>query len=162
LLISRWAPPYAPKEFIEKYHGKFDSGWDVVRQENFERQKAMGIISADAVLPPANPGIQAWSDLNDIQRNVYCRLQETFAGFLDHADHHLGRLMTALEAMQLSDNTLIVLVSDNGASQEGLRDGTANTDRYRNDFPDTVAAQLPKIDEIGGPLHENHCPVGWS
>ncbi len=86
------APLHAPKEYIEKYHGKFDQGWDQVRQETFERQKKMGIISADAVLPPPNPGIQAWSDLNDDQRTVYCRLQECFAGFLDHTDHHLGRL----------------------------------------------------------------------
>ena len=83
------APLHAPKEYIDKYKGKFDQGWDKVREETFERQKQMGLIRGNAVLPPANPGIQPWTDLNDNQRKVYCRLQETFAGFLDHADHHL-------------------------------------------------------------------------
>ncbi|NJN70956.1 MAG: arylsulfatase, partial [Nitrospira sp.] len=156
------APLHAPKEYIEKYHGKFDQGWDQVRQETFERQKKMGIISPDTVLPPTNPGIQAWADLNETQRKVYCRLQETFAGFLDHADHHLGRLFTTLEEMGISDDTLIILVSDNGASQEGLRDGTANTDRYRNYFPDTVEEMIGKLDEMGGPSTDPHYPMGWA
>lgn len=156
------APLHAPKEFIEKYKGRFDQGWDQVRQETFERQKAMGVIAADAVLPPANPGIQAWSEMNDTQRKVYCRLQETFAGFLDHTDHHLGRLLDALETMNLRDDTLVVLISDNGASQEGLRDGTANTDRYRNYYPDTVEEMIDIIDEIGGPSTDPHYPMGWA
>jgi len=156
------APLHAPKEFIKKYHGKFDSGWDVVRQETFERQKEMGVIPADSILPPPNPGVQAWSELNETQRKVYCRLQETFAGFVDHADHHLGRLMVAIEEMQLRDNTVILLVSDNGASQEGLQNGTANTDRYRNYFPDTVEEMIDKLDEIGGPSTDPHYPKGWA
>lgn len=156
------APLHAPKEFIDKYKGRFDQGWDEVRRETFERQKKMGIISAEAVLPPANPGIQAWADLNDTQRKVYCRLQETFAGFLNHADHHLGRLFDALDTMELRDDTLIVLVSDNGASQEGLRNGTANTDRYRNYFPDTVEEMVGQLDEIGGPSTDPHYPMGWA
>ena len=161
-LAAAHAPLHAPKEYIEKYHGKFDQGWDQVRQETFERQKQMGIISADAVLPPPNPGIQAWSDLNDDQRTVYCRLQECFAGFLDHTDHHLGRLLDALDNMQLRDDTLILFVSDNGASQEGLRDGTANTDRFRNYFPDTVEEMLGKLDELGSPSTDPHYPMGWA
>ncbi|MCR9293479.1 MAG: sulfatase-like hydrolase/transferase [bacterium] len=156
------APLHAPKEFIEKYKGRFDQGWDQVRRETFERQKKMGIIAVDAVLPPANPGIQAWSELNETQRKVYCRLQEAFAGFLDHADHHLGRLFDALDAMELTDDTLIVLVSDNGASQEGLRDGTANTDRFRNYYPDTVEEMIGKLDEIGSPSTDPHYPMGWA
>jgi len=156
------APLHAPKEYIEKYKGKFDRGWDKVREEVFERQKRMGIVPASAVLPPANPGIQAWADLNDRQRKVYCRLQETFAGFMDHADHHIGRLLTALDDLKIRDNTLIMLVSDNGASQEGLRDGTCNTDRYRNYFPDTVAEMIGHLDEIGSPATDPHYPMGWS
>jgi arylsulfatase len=153
---------HAPKEYIEKYRGKFDKGWDAVRTETFERQKQMGIIAADAVLPPPNPGIQAWADLNETQRTVYCRLQEVFAGFLDHTDHHLGRLVNAIDAMGLRDDTLILLVSDNGASQEGLRDGTANTDRFRNYSPDTVEEIIGKLDELGSPSTDPHYPMGWA
>ncbi len=156
------APLHAPKEFIEKYKGKFDQGWDKVREETFERQKKLGIIPKDSVLPPANPGIQAWADLTADQKKVYCRLQEVFAGFLDHTDHHLGRLFAALDEMGLRDDTLIVLVSDNGASQEGLRNGTLNTDRYRNYFPDTVEEMLEKLDEAGGPSTDPHYPMGWA
>ncbi len=161
-LAAAHAPLHAPKEFIKKYHGKFDSGWNKVRQETFERQKAMGVIPADAILPPPNAGIQEWSELNETQRKVYCRLQETFAGFLDHTDHHLGRLFIALEEMEIRDNTMILLVSDNGASQEGLRDGTANTDRFRNYFPDKVEEMIGKLDEIGGPSTDPHYPMGWA
>ncbi len=156
------APLHAPREFIEKYRGQFDQGWDKVREETFERQKTLGIIPANSVLPPANPGVQAWAELTDAQRKVYCRLQETFAGFLDHADHHLGRLLTALDEMEIRDNTLIMLVSDNGASQEGLRDGTCNTDRFRNYFPDTVEEMIGQLDRIGSAATDPHYPMGWA
>ena len=156
------APLHAPKEFISKYKGKFDQGWDKVREETFERQKKLGIIPQHAVLPPANPGVQRWVDLTSDEKTVYCRLQEVFAGFVDHADHHLGRVFTALDEMGIRDNTLIVLVSDNGASQEGLRNGTLNTDRYRNYFPDTVEEMIKKLDEAGGPSTDPHYPMGWA
>jgi arylsulfatase len=156
------APLHAPKEFIAKYKGKFDQGWDLVRKETFERQKAMGIIPKDAVLPSSNPGIQAWADLNADQKQVYCRLQEVFAGFVDHADYHLGRVFDALDEMGIRDNTLIALVSDNGASQEGLQNGTLNTDRYRNYFPDTIDEMLKKLDAAGGPSTDPHYPMGWA
>ena len=114
------------------------------------------------MLPPANPGVQAWADLTADQKKVYCRLQEVFAGFVDHADHHLGRVFAALDEMGLRDNTLIMLVSDNGASQEGLQNGTLNTDRYRNYFPDTVEEMFEKLDEAGGPSTDPHYPMGWA
>jgi len=154
------APLHAPKVFIEKYKGKFDQGWDKVREETFERQKKLGIIPLNAILPPANPGVQAWSDLNDVQRKVYTRLQEVFAGFVDHADVQIGRLMAALDAMGIRENTLIIVVSDNGASQEGLRNGTANTDRYRNYFPDTVEEMSKLLDKLGGPETDPHLSHG--
>jgi arylsulfatase A-like enzyme len=156
------APLHAPKGFIEKYKGKFDQGWDKVREETFERQKKLGIIPPNAVLPPANPGVQAWSELNDVQRKVYTRLQQVFAGFLDHADTQIGRLTASLDAMGIRENTLIIVVSDNGASQEGLRNGTANTDRYRNYFPDTVEEMSQLLDKLGGPETDPHYPMGWS
>ena len=156
------APLHAPKEFIAKYKGKFDQGWDKVREETLERQKRLGIVPKNALLPPANPGIPAWGTLTESQKKVYCRLQEVFAGFLDHADHHLGRVLNALEEMGIRDNTLIMLVSDNGASQEGLANGTFNTDRYRNYFPDTVEEMLDKLDEAGSPSTDPHYPLGWA
>ena len=156
------APLHAPKFFIEKYRGKFDQGWDKAREETFERQRKMGVIPLSAELPPRNPGVEAWSDLSDTQRKVYARLEEVFAGFLDHADSQLGRLTAALDAMGIRDNTLIILVSDNGASQEGLKNGTANTDRYRNYFPDTVEEMSKLLDKLGGPETDPHYPMGWS
>lgn len=156
------APLHAPKGFIAKYQGKFDQGWDKVREETFERQKKLGIIPQNAVLPPANVGVPAWSDLSANQKKVYCRLQEVFAGFVDHADHHLGRVFAALDELGIGDNTLIIVVSDNGASQEGLANGTLNTDRYRNYFPDTVEEMLEKLDDAGGPSTDPHYPMGWA
>ncbi|MDR3473293.1 MAG: arylsulfatase, partial [Devosia sp.] len=156
------APLHAPKAFIDKYRGQFDQGWDKVREETFERQKKMGVIPANSELPERNPGVDAWSDLNDTQRKVYTRLQEVFAGYLDHADAQIGRLTAALNEMGLRDNTLIMVVSDNGASQEGLRNGTANTDRYRNYFPDTVDEMSTMLDKLGGPETDPHYPMGWA
>jgi arylsulfatase len=153
---------HAPKGFIAKYQGMFDQGWDKVREETFERQKKLGIIPQNAVLPPANVGVPAWSDLSANQKKVYCRLQEVFAGFVDHADHHLGRVFAALDELGIGDNTLIIVVSDNGASQEGLANGTLNTDRYRNYFPDTVEEMLEKLDDAGGPSTDPHYPMGWA
>jgi len=156
------APLHAPKAYIEKYRGRFDQGWDKVREETFERQKAMGIIAPDTELPPRNPGVQAWHELTAAQRTVYTRLQEVFAGFVDHTDHQIGRLIAALDAMGIRDNTLILVLSDNGASQEGLRDGTANTDRYRNYNPESVEEILPLLDKLGGPETDPHYPMGWA
>ena len=156
------APLHAPKKHIEKYRGRFDQGWDKVREETLARQKKLGIISADTQLPPRNPGIRAWDDLNANEKTVYTRLQEVFAGFVDHADKHIGRLIDELDKLGIRDNTLVIVVSDNGASQEGLRDGTANTDRFRNYNPDTVEEMLTLVDKLGGPETDPHYPMGWA
>ena len=156
------APLHAPKEYIDKYRGRFDQGWDKVREQTFERQKKLGIMPANAMLPPANPGVQPWDDLNADQRKVYAKLQEVFAGFLDHADHEIGRLYSALDELGITEHTLIILTSDNGASQEGLRDGTLNTDRYRNYFPDTVEEMIKNLDAAGSASTDPHYPMGWS
>jgi len=146
----------------EKYRGRFNQGWDHLRDETLERQKELGIISPQTELPPRNPGVRAWDDLNANEKTVYTRLQEVFAGFLDHTDHHIGRLIDAVDEMGIRDNTLVIVVSDNGASQEGLRDGTANTDRYRNYHPDTVEEMLPLLEILGGPETDPHYPRGWA
>ncbi|MGB5241540.1 MAG: sulfatase-like hydrolase/transferase, partial [Prochlorococcaceae cyanobacterium] len=136
-LGANHAPLHAPKEFIDKYRGKFDQGWDKVREETFARQKKLGIIPQEAKLTPRDPMIKAWADLSEPQKKLYARLQEAYAGMLEHADDNLGRLFASLDELGIRDNTLIIVVSDNGASQEGLQDGVTNTDRYRNFNPET-------------------------
>ncbi len=156
------APLHAPKEFLEKYRGKFDAGWDVEREATFARQKEIGVIPKDAKLPPRNPEIAAWTDLKDVEKKVACRLQEAYAAMLDHTDHHLGRLFAALDELEISDNTLIVVVSDNGASQEGLRHGVTNTDRFRNYMPETPEEMILLLELIGGPQADALYPMGWA
>ncbi len=156
------APLHAPKSYVDKYNGRFDAGWDAAREETLRKQKAMGLVPADTELPPRNPGVPAWADLTPDQKTVYTRLEQVFAGYLDHADHHLGRLFAALDDMKIRDNTLIIVVSDNGASQEGLQNGTANTDRYRNYNPDSVKEILGQLDKLGGPQTDPHYPMGWA
>jgi arylsulfatase A-like enzyme len=156
------APLHSPKANMEKYKGRFDKGWDEVRRETFEKQKSMGIIPANSVLPERNPGVQAWDELNDTQKKVYTRLQETFAGFLDHADAQIGRLMQSLDELGIRENTLVIVVSDNGASQEGLQHGTVSTDRYRNYNPDTPEEMIKYLDKIGSEESDPHYPIGWA
>ncbi|MFO0912759.1 MAG: arylsulfatase [Pirellulales bacterium] len=160
-LGANHAPLHAPPEFIQKYRGRFDQGWDQVREETLARQKALGIVPAATQLAPRDPQVRPWAELNETQRRVYCRLQETYAGMLDHADHHLGRLLTALDELGVRDNTLILVVSDNGASQEGLQHGVTNTDRYRNFFPEPVEEMVQHLDAIGSPSTDPHYPMGW-
>jgi arylsulfatase len=161
-LGANHAPLHAPAEFITKYRGRFDHGWDAVRAETFARQQELGIVPREARLSARDPLIPAWEELNDTQRQVYARLQEAYAGMLDHADHHLGRLFAALDELGLRENTLVMVVSDNGASQEGLLDGVTNTDRYRNFNPETVEEMAKVLDEIGSPATDPLYPMGWS
>jgi arylsulfatase len=161
-LGANHAPLHAPRPYIEKYKGKFDQGWDQVREETLARQKAMGIVPNDTVLAPRDPQVRAWEDLNPTEKAVHNRLQETFAGMLDHADANIGRLFDALDQMGIRDNTLILVTSDNGASQEGLQHGVTNTDRYRNYSPETVEQMVGKLDLIGGPETDPHYPMGWA
>jgi arylsulfatase A-like enzyme len=155
------APLHAPKAFIEKYRGKFDMGWDAARKQIFERQKTMGIIPKNALLPPGNEDTREWNSLTTVEKKVYARLQEVFAGYLDHADQQIGRLVAVLDEMHIRDNTMILVMSDNGASREG-EEGTINTDRYRNLTPQSAEEMLPHFDEIGGPASDPHYPKEWS
>jgi arylsulfatase A-like enzyme len=156
------APHHAPREFIDKYKGRFDRGWDVEREEVLIRQKEMGIVPPETELAPRNPGIQAWNELSADQRRLYSRMQEVFAGFMDHTDHHIGRFLDFLEETRQLDNTLIVLLSDNGASQEGYWHGSLNENRFFNALPESLEECLAGIDELGGPRTFNHYPRGWA
>jgi arylsulfatase len=156
------APLHAPKKYIEMYKGKFDKGWDKVREETLARQKQMGIVPANTVLPARNDEIKAWESLSSDERRLFARYQEVFAGFLTHADENIGRLTSFLEANGLLENTIFIIVSDNGASQEGRLQGSFNETLYFNEVPEDMALNLKLIDEMGGPMTYPHYPMGWA
>lgn len=157
------APHQVPKEYIDKYGGRFDQGWDAVRNETLARQKQMGIVPADTMLPPRNPGIQPWNTLSPNEKKVFARMEEVFAGYLDHTDHQIGRLIDDLNKSGQLNNTMIVLLSDNGASQEGGLNGSFNNYVEANGLPnERIDYLLSKIDELGGTDAYNHYPQGWA
>lgn len=159
------APHHVPKEWADKYTGQFDQGWDAVREETFARQKELGVIPQDAVLTERSAGIPAWDEMSDALKPALARQMEVYAGFLAYADHHVGRLLDAIEELGALDNTLVyVIIGDNGASAEGSMHGTTNegfTINHLNEIEDEqyVAAH---IDDIGTPLSYNHYAVGWA
>ncbi len=156
------APHHVPKEWADKYAGKFDDGWDAYRTKTFARQQELGIAPADAELSRHDPDVPEWESLSDDERRLYAREMEVFAGFLAHTDHHIGRLLDFLRKIGELDNTLIMVVSDNGASAEGGVTGTTNEAQFFNNCPEPVEESLAVIDEIGGPKHFNHYPWGWT
>ena len=157
------APHHAPKDWIEKYRGKFDKGWDAVRAETLANQIAKGLVPKGTELTDRPPGVEAWDDLSDDQRKVAARLMETYAGFAEHTDFHTGRLIGALEEIGVLDDTIVIYIAgDNGASAEGGLDGTFNELKALNMIPETVEDILPYLDEIGSPSAFNHYPVGWA
>ena len=147
---------------MEKYRGRYDEGWDVVRERWFERQHELGVIPDEAVLAPRNPGVQAWGEMPENQQRLACRLQEAFAAFLDHTDDQIGRFVDGLRAMGELDNTILVLLSDNGASQEGGAAGTMHEMRHFNGLPETPDEAVAHLDEIGGPHSPSNYPWGWA
>ncbi len=156
------SPHQAPREYIEKYRGRYDRGWDETRRAWFERQQALGIVPPGTTLSPRNPGVPAWDELGEDQRRLFARMQEAFAGFLDHTDVQIGRLLAFLERIEALENTLIVFLSDNGASQEGGQNGVTNELAYFNRMEQSVAEMLPQLDAIGGPHLLNNYPKGWA
>jgi arylsulfatase A-like enzyme len=157
------APHHAPPEWIEKYKGKFDKGWDAIRAETLANQIEKGLVPADTELTDRPPGVEGWDELSDDQRRVGARLMETYAGFAEHTDFHTGRLIDALEEIGVLDDTIVIYIAgDNGASAEGGLDGTFNELKALNGIPETVEDILPHLDEIGSPSAFNHYPVGWA
>ncbi len=156
------SPHHVPKECADKYKGKFDKGWDAYRIETFENQKKLGIIPKNATLSRHDPDVQDWDKLSADERKVYARMMEVFAGFLEHTDHYLGELMDFLKEIGEYDNTLIMLISDNGSSAEGGPTGSVNECRFFNNIDSTVEENLAAIDDIGGPKYFNHFPWGWT
>ena len=156
------APHHVPKEWADRYKGAFDDGWDAYREKVFARQKELGIVPQNAELSRHDPDVPAWESLSDDQRRLYARMMEVFAGFLSHTDHHIGRLLDYLESIGELDNTLIMVISDNGASAEGGPTGTTNEAQFFNNAQEPFEDSLAAIDEIGGPKHFNHYPWGWT
>jgi arylsulfatase A-like enzyme len=156
------SPHHVPKEWADKYKGMFDDGWDAYREKVFARQKEMGLITENAVLSRHDPDVQDWSSLSTDERRLYARMMEVFAGFLEHTDHYLGELIQFLKDIGEYDNTLIMLISDNGSSAEGGPTGMVNEVQFFNNVPATVEQGLAAIDDLGGPKYFNHFPWGWT
>ncbi|MGW6843860.1 arylsulfatase [Streptomyces sp. NPDC054958] len=156
------APHHVPKEWADRYRGRFDDGWDAYRERTFARQKQLGVVPADARLSPRDPDVPTWESLSPEARRLAARMMEVYAGFLSHTDHHLGRLVDFLKETGEFDNTLIMVVSDNGASAEGGVTGTTNEVQFFNNALETLEESLTQIDELGGPTTFNHYPWGWT
>ena len=156
------APHHVAKEWADRYQGQFDDGWDAYRERVFARQKQLGIMPADAELSRHDPDVPDWDSLSPDARRLAARMMEVYAGFLSHTDHHIGRLLDFLKETGQFDNTLIMLVSDNGASPEGGVTGTTNEGQFFNNAPEPLEDSLHKIDELGGPTTFNHYPWGWT
>ena len=157
------APHHTPKEWIEKFKGKFDNGWDTYREETLERQKKLGVVPPDAKLTARSKGLPAWDSLNADQKRLYARMMEVFAGYGAHCDHELGRVVDAVKQLPDSDNTLIIYIAgDNGASAEGGLEGSLCENLFFNGFSEKWQDNLKAIDELGGPKHFNHFPSAWA
>jgi arylsulfatase A-like enzyme len=159
------APHHVPKEWADKYKGKFDQGWDNLREETFARQKKLGVIQPDCQLTPRHKEIPSWDEMPAALKPVLVREMEVYAGFLEYADHHVGRLLDSLKNLNLLDDTLVFyIVGDNGASAEGTLHGTYNE---MINFNGASALETPeflmaRLDKLGGPESYNHYAVGWA
>jgi arylsulfatase len=158
------APHHAPKEWIEKYKGQFDQGWDKVREETLARQIKMGIVPPNTQLTNRPEQIPAWDSLSADQKRLYARMMEVYAGALSHADHEIGRLLDAVQGAGQLDNTIVIyIMGDNGASAEGTLQGTTNeVATAANGVQESLPFLLSMIDQLGGPTTYNHYPVGWA
>ncbi len=156
------APHQAPQSYLDKYRGRYDEGWDVVRQRWYERQLELGVIPEGTQLAPRNPGVDAWDDLPANQQRIAARLQEAFAAFLDHTDDQIGRLVEGLRHLGQLDNTVFVVLADNGASQEGGPFGVMHEMKFFNGIFDDGDAMIDQIDDIGGPHSHTNYPWGWA
>jgi len=175
------APHHVPKEWADKFKGHFDMGYEAIREQTLARQKKLGIVPADTELPPVNPigtpetrkgpagqpfppldVTRPWDSLDADEKRLFARMAEVYAGFLAHADHHIGRLLDYLEETGQRGNTMVIVVSDNGASGEGGPDGSVNEMKFANGIPDDMKSNLAMIDELGGTKTYNHYPNGWA
>jgi arylsulfatase A-like enzyme len=175
------APHHAPKEWADKYKGKFDMGYERYRELVLERQKQMGIVPENTTLSQINPigtsadtksptgvpfppldYVKPWDALSENEKQLYRRMAEVYAGFLSYTDHQIGRIIDFLEESGQLDNTLIIVISDNGASGEGGPNGSVNENKIANGVPDSLEENFKYLDVLGSPLTYNHYPTGWA
>ena len=156
------APHHVAKEWADRYAGRFDEGWDAYREQVFARQKELGIVPGHAELPPRDPDVPDWGTLSEEERRLYARFMEVYAGFVSFTDHHFGRILDTLEEIGELDNTIIMVLSDNGASAEGGPQGSTNEMLFFNNAPESLEDNLAQIDSLGGPRSYNHYPWGWA
>lgn len=157
------APHHVPAEWRDKYKGKFDQGWDKVREETLERQKKLGVVPANTKLGPKPKDIKDWDTLSADEKKLFTRQMETYAGFSEHTDNEIGRLYSAVEEVGQADNTLFIyIVGDNGASAEGQMNGAYNEMSFFNGAPESTADMLKHYDEWGSASTYPHFPAGWA
>ena len=156
------APHHVERSWADAYAGQFDAGWDQWRREAFDRQAASGVVPAGTTLTERPPWVPAWADLSEGERRLYARMHEVYAGFLSHTDAQIGRLVSALEMLGILDNTLILVMSDNGASAEGGVAGTRNEHRFTHRIRDDLSDNLARLDDWGGPDGYPHYAWGWA
>jgi arylsulfatase A-like enzyme len=156
------APHQAPKEWVAKFKGQFDQGWDKVREETLARQKKLGVVPQDTAMTPRPPEIPAWDSLSDDQKKVYARMMEVYAASLAECDSEIGRVLDALQDSGQLDNTLVIYVmGDNGASAEGTMQGTTN-EVSAQFAPESIEFLVSMMDELGSDKTYNHYPIGWA
>ncbi|MGE0687918.1 MAG: arylsulfatase [Dehalococcoidia bacterium] len=167
------APHHVPREWADRYRGRFDMGYERYREMTLENMKRMGIVAANTQLSPINPWpapdvippadvVRPWDSLSDEQKRLYSRMAEVYAGFCSYTDDQIGRILDYLEASGQLDNTIVVAVSDNGASGEGGPDGSTNENKFFNGWPDDLQENLAALEDLGSPQTYNHYPTGWA
>ncbi|MGW0175489.1 arylsulfatase [Rhodococcus sp. NPDC003322] len=175
------APHHVPQEWADRYRGRFDEGYEAIRERTLARQKELGLVPENTELPPLNPigtpdartgpdgqpfppldYTRPWDTLSADEQRLFARMAEVYAGFLSHCDDQIGRMLDYLEEIGQLDDTLIMLVADNGASGEGGPNGSVNENKIANGVPDDLAENLAKLDELGGTKTYNHYPNGWA
>ena len=156
------SPHHAPPDWIDRFRGNFDDGWDAWRERTFARQQEMGLLPAGTELSPRPEWVPAWSSLSRDEQRLAARFQECFAAFLSHADHHIGRVLDFMTEIGRRDDTLVFALSDNGASSEGGVDGSINDARPWNMVGRPKEEAIARIEEIGGPTVHNNYPWGWT
>jgi arylsulfatase len=156
------APHHVRPEWSDRYRGRFDDGWDTYRERVFARQKELGLFPEGGQLSRLDPDVAAWTSLTGDERRVYARMMEVFAGFLTHTDHEIGRLLSFVEELGELDNTLVMVLSDNGASSEGGPQGSVNENLFFNNVPESIEDNVAAIDRLGDPTTFNHYAWGWT
>ncbi len=157
------APHQVPKEWIAKYKGKFDLGWDRLREETLARQEKLGVVPPDTKLAPKPQAIKDWNSLTPDEKKLFARQMEVYAGFGEMADNEIGRLIQAIQDISQLDNTIVFYIAgDNGSSAEGGMNGVFNENTFFNGVPEPIETQLRQIDQLGGPMAYSHYAAGWA